>query len=85
MGLYSQGNTQKEKRERKEESKQREQSFEQHINKNQNRIGLNVQSRGTLSKFSIAIQQDSMKLLKTISDHVNRSMDISVNMEQFLS
>lgn len=32
----------------------------------QNQTGLNVQSQKRLSKFSIATQQDSMKLLKTI-------------------
>lgn len=37
------------------------------ITKMQNQTGLNIQSQNRLSKFSIATQQDSMKLLKTIA------------------
>lgn len=77
--MTSQGNAQKEKRDKKERKKC-EQSFQQQINKNQNQIELNVQTQGKGgSQSGIAIHWDSMKLLKTVS---SRSMDGEVNMEQ---
>lgn len=83
LGLYSQENTQKKKRER-ERTISNGNVPNSILIRTKIKLVLRDQPQGNrLSKFCIAITWDLTKLLRTVSDHVSRSMDRKVNMEQF--
>lgn len=89
LGVSCQRSTQKKRKEKKWNG--RTVSNESNINisnsisiRTKIELVLNDQTQGNrLSKFCIAIIWDLMKLLRTVSDHVSRSMCRKVNMEQF--